>query len=644
MNNTINKNSLNELPLYLFHKGENFQTYKFLGVHKIDNKYVFRVWAPSAKSIKVVGDFCDWNISKGFDMQKISHSVWEVIIDKELQNCHYKYYIEKSDGNFVYKSDPYGYYMELRPNNASIVYNIDDFEWTDKKFQTSKKRKNTFNCPINIYEVHISSWTQDENGEFLNYTEFAEKLIPYVKEMGYTHIELMPISEYPYDASWGYQVTGYYAPTSRYGTPHDFMNFVDKCHNAGIGVILDWVGAHFPKDECGLANFDGSCCYEYQDPNKNEHPEWNTKIFDYGKNEVICFLISNVMFWAEKYHIDGFRLDAVASMLYLDYGRNHGEWTPNIYGSNENLEAISLLQKLNSTLLTNHKGVITIAEESTAFPMVTKPPYDNGLGFSYKWNMGWMNDSLNYLSTDPLFRKGNHDKLTFSLCYAFSENYILPLSHDEVVHGKKSLIEKINGSYEQKFDNLRAFYAYMMGHPGKKLNFMGNEFAQFIEWNYSKPLDWLLLDYDKHRQIKKFVKDLNHIYLDNSPLWQNDYDWNGFKWISNDDYTQNIIAFRRIDLKGKELVFICNFSPVMRENYRIGVNYYGTYTPILNSDDKKYGGSGVKVEKVKSDIVTSHGYDYSLSITVPPMSTVIYSVTKQRVPKRTNLKQYYIDK
>ncbi len=640
MNHKVSENNnANDLPLYLFHKGENFKTYDFLGVHKENDGYVFRVWAPNAKSIKVIGDFSDWDPDNSPDMTKISDGVWECFINKNLENNCYKYYIEKQNGDFCYKSDPYGYYMQKRPDNASIVYNIDNFKWTDKRHQASKRRKNILNSAINIYEVHLSSWAQKEDGEFYTYSELAEKIIPYIKEMGYTHIELMPISEYPYDPSWGYQVTGYYAPTSRYGTPTDFMNFVNEFHNAGIGVILDWVGAHFPKDENGLAEFDGSCCYEYSDNLKNEHPEWNTKIFDYGRNEVICFLISNVMFWAEKYHIDGFRIDAVASMLYLDYGRRGGEWRPNKYGSNENLEAISLLQKLNSTLLTEHKGTITIAEESTAFPLVTKPPYDNGLGFTFKWNMGWMNDSLSYLSTDPLFRKHNHNKLTFGLTYAFSENYILPLSHDEVVHGKKSLIEKIPGEYDQKFDNLRAFYGYMMGHPGKKLNFMGNEFAQFIEWDYSKSLDWFLLDYKKHKQMHNFVKDLNHLYLEQSSLWQNDYNWEGFKWICHDDYTQNIVSFRRINLKGKELVFICNFSPVTRKNYRIGVPNWGVYTPILNSDDKKYGGNGTRVSKVKSEEIPSHGCDYSISVTVPQMSTLILSVTKQKAPAKKQVKE-----
>lgn len=626
MNDKNLKNNPLDLPIYLFHKGENFRAYEFLGVHKIKSGYVFRVWAENAKSIKVVGDFCNWDINSSYQMNKISKSIFEVIINKNIQNCSYKYYIEKNDGTFVYKSDPYGYFMEQRPNNASVVYDIDKFVWTDSNYINTQKEIDIYKSPINIYEVHLSSWLQGEENEFLNYKQLSTKLIPYVKKMGYTHIELMPITEYPYDASWGYQVTGYYAPTSRYGTPYDFMSFINDCHKNGIGVILDWVGAHFPKDENGLANFDGGCCYEYADKNKGEHPEWNTKIFDFGKNEVICFLISNVMFWAEKYHIDGFRVDAVSSMIYLDYARHDGQWSKNIYGSNENLEAISFLKKLNETLLTNYKNIITIAEESTAFPLVTKPPYANGLGFCFKWNMGWMNDCLEYLKTDPIFRQYHHNKLTFSMYYAFSENYILPLSHDEVVHGKKSMIEKINANYNQKFDNLRAFYGYMIGHPGKKLNFMGNEFAQFIEWDYKKQLDWFLLKYEKHKQMQDYVIDLNHIYLKYSQLWENDYDWNGFSWICSDDYTQNIISFRRINLKGDELVFICNFSPIARKNYILGVNKKGEYSPILNSDDKKYGGSGLKLKKIKSQNIPYHNYDNSITIDIPPMSTVIYEV------------------
>jgi 1,4-alpha-glucan branching enzyme len=627
-----------DIPLYLFHKGENYKTYEFLGCHRhqIGEKqgFIFRVWAPHAKSIRVVGDFNYWDYTEAPSMEKISDSVWECFIENVQIYDAYKYYIEKQDGSFCYKSDPYAYHMETRPGTASKVYDLDGYKWTDGRYRATRTRKDMLQSPMNIYEVHMGSWKKQDNDEFLSYSRMAEQLIPYVKEMGYTHIELMPVSEYPYDPSWGYQVTGYYAPTSRYGTPHAFMDFINRCHKEGIGVILDWVPAHFPKDENGLYEFDGGCCYEYSDPLKQEHPDWNTRIFDFGRNEVRCFLISNAMYWLEKYHIDGLRVDAVASMLYLDYGKQGGEWRPNKYGGNGNLEAIEFLKNLNTAVLSEHKGAVMIAEESTSFPLITKPPYDDGLGFSFKWNMGWMNDMLQYMSTDPLYRKGMHRNLTFSMTYAFSENFILPMSHDEVVHGKCSMINKMPGDYDQKFDNLRAFYGYMMAHPGKKLNFMGNEFAQFIEWNYAQSLDWMLLDYPKHQQMQLFNKDLNHFYLDHSQLWQNDTDWEGFQWISHDDFNQNVISFRRIDKKGHELIVTCNFCPVTREEYRIGVPYYGTYTPVLSSDDAKYGGTGVELKPVKAEMIPLHGYEYSIAVTLPQMSTVYYTVTKQAAPKK----------
>lgn len=623
-------------PVNLFHEGVNNKAYDLLGchAHSVDDEegYIFRVWAPNAKSVRVVGDFNEWD-EEAPVMKKISkQGVWEYFVPGVQIYDTYKYYIEKPDGTFVYKADPYGFHMETRPGTASKIYDLDGFKWTDGRYLSNKKRKDVLKEPINIYEVHLGSWRKHEDGSYLTYNELSEKLLPYVKEMGYTHVELMPISEYPYDPSWGYQVTGYYAPTSRYGTPHDFMNFVNTAHQLGIGVILDWSVAHFPKDENGLYMFDGTCCYEYNDSLKNEHPDWQTRIFDYGRNEVISFLISNACFWLEKYHIDGIRVDAVASMLYLDYGRRGGEWRPNIHGSNENLEAIDFLRKLNEAVFAVRPNVLMMAEESTAFPMVTKPGFVGGLGFNFKWNMGWMNDMLEYMKTDPLFRKGNHNKLTFSLTYAFSENYVLPLSHDEVVHGKGSLITKMPGEYDQKFDNLRAFFGYMMAHPGKKLNFMGNEFAQFIEWDYSKELDWCLLDYEKHLQMQQFVKDLNLFYLEHSQLWQNDSDWEGFRWISHDDADKNVLSFRRVDLKGKELVIVCNFCPVQWDNYRIGVPYHGTYTPVFSSDDVKYGGKGLALEPIISESVPYHGYEQSISMSIPAMSTVFYQITKK--PKK----------
>lgn len=622
-----------DLPLYLFHRGENYKAYEFFGCHphteQDQSGYRFAVWAPHAKSIRVVGDFNGWDYTIAPEMTTLSDGVWTCFIPEVAIYDAYKYYIEKEDGSFCYKSDPYAYHMETRPGTASKVYDIEGFSWSDGRYMANKKRKKSFEQPMNIYEVHLGSWKLGEEGEFLSYQRLAEQLIPYVKEMGYTHLELMPVGEYPYDPSWGYQTVGYYAPTSRYGTPHAFMYFINACHKAGLGVILDWVPAHFPKDAHGLYEFDGTCCYEYQDPLKNEHPDWGTRIFDFGRNEVLCFLVSNAMYWMDKYHIDGLRVDAVASMLYLDYGKQDGDWRPNKHGGNENLEAIEFLRKLNSAVLGEHPDCLMIAEESTAFPLVTKPPYDNGLGFSYKWNMGWMNDMLEYISKDPLFRKGMQRCITFSLTYAFSENYLLPMSHDEVVYGKCSLIQKMPGDYDQKFDNLRAFYGYMMAHPGKKLLFMGSEFAQMEEWNYSKGLDWDLLDYPKHSQMQNYVRDLNLFYRDHAALWQNDTDWEGFSWICHDDSANSVISFRRIDKKGKELFCICNFCPITRTSYRIGVPYWGTYEAVFNSDDKQYGGMGVAVQPIKAEEEPLHGYPYSIELTVPQMSCIYLKVTKQ---------------
>lgn len=627
--------------LELFVTGDSKHAFDYLGCHEatVDGKkgHIFRVWAPHAKDIKVVGDFNEWR-PEGESMKKIADGIWECFMEGLKTYDAYKYCIERPDGSFVYKSDPYAFHMETRPGTASKVYSLDGYKWSDKEYLSARQRKDVFHAPINIYEVHLGSWQKNPDGSYVNYRDLAKRLISYAKKMNYTHLELMPISEYPYDPSWGYQVTGYYAVTSRYGTPHDFMYFVDECHKAGIGVILDWVAAHFPKDENGLYEFDGGCCYEYKDPNKKEHPDWDTRIFDFGRNEVRSFLISNAMFWIEKFHVDGLRVDAVASMLYLDYGKQDKAWTRNIYGSNENLEAIEFLKMLNSAVLSTHKGALMIAEESTAFEGVTRPDYEGGLGFNFKWNMGWMHDMLNYMKTDPFYRKGSHNNLTFSMTYAFSENYILPLSHDEVVYGKASLFEKNPGEYDQKFDNLRAFYGFMMTHPGKKLTFMGNEFAQVAEWDYSKELDWSLLQYDKHSQMQQYVKDLNNFYINTPALWEQDTDWSGFQWIVPDDAVQNIIVFRRIDKKGKEFVVVCNFCPIKREGYVIGVPKSGSYKPVLNSDSTKYGGSGTRIRAVKSTAKESHGMKNSIKLTIPPMATVIYEYEKAEPKKKASAK------
>ena len=621
----MRKNSYNDINTKLceFASGKCADAYEFMGCHKAKKGYVFRVWAPNALNVCVVGSFNNWDTSS-CNMQKIGYGVWEAIVENAKVYDEYKYYIKKQNGEFVYKSDPYAFHTCTRPENSSKVYDLDGFLWTDNAYLKEKAKKDVIKQPMNIYEVHLGSWMQYDDGNFLSYTSMAQKLVKYVKKMNYTHIELLPVSEYPFDPSWGYQVTGYFAPTSRYGTPKDFMKFVDVFHNAGIGVILDWVGAHFPKDENGLYEFDGSCLYESSDPLRNEHPDWKTRIFDYSRYEVKSFLISNVIYWLDKYHIDGIRVDAVASMLYLDYGRRDGAWRPNKYGGNHNLDAIEFLREMNSRAFSFNPNVCMIAEESTAFPMVTKPGYMGGLGFNFKWNMGWMNDLLGYMSTDPLFRKGRHNDLTFSMTYAFSENYVLPLSHDEVVHGKCSMIGKMPGGNDDKFDNLRAFYAYMMAHPGKKLSFMGNEFAQFIEWNYEKPLEWFMLKYEKHKKMQTFVKDLNAFYLNNKPFWENDSDWQGFSWISHDDNEQSVISFIRRDEEGNEVVVICNFCPVERKNYRIGVTKKGTYKPVLSSDSAKYGGKGTRLLKVKTKDVKMHGFDQSISVTLPPLSTVYY--------------------
>ena len=622
-----------DLPIYLFKQGNNMEAYRYFGAHLCAQDgqagVVFRVWAPHAQAVSVVGDFNRWTPDADM-MHKVADAVWELFIPGMKAYDVYKFCITTPSGEQVYKADPYAFHAETRPANGSKVYDIGGYPWGDAAWDEAQKKRDVLNSPMLIYELHAGSWKMKEEGVPYNYSELADELIPYIKEMGYTHVELLPITEYPFDGSWGYQVTGYFAPTSRYGTPHDFMAFVDKLHQAGIGVILDWVPAHFPKDGYGLYMFDGAPCYEDPNPRRGEHKEWGTMVFNYGMPEVQSFLISSALFWVEQYHIDGLRVDAVASMLYLDYNRRDGEWEQNVNGGKENLEAIAFLQKCNSTVLGRYPYKMMIAEESTAWPLVTKPASDGGLGFNFKWNMGWMNDMLSYMKTDPLFRAGNHGKVTFSFFYAFSENFVLPISHDEVVHGKCSLINKMPGDYEQKFANLRTFYGYMTAHPGKKLLFMGQEFSQFIEWDENKPLDCMLLGYDKHRQLQAYVKDLNAFYRETPAMWEIDYSWEGFQWIVPDDNQQSVIAFLRRDAKGKMVMVVCNFNPVLREGYEMGVPNAGSYKEVLNSDDPKYGGSGVTNGTVRSRKGAMHGFEQHVSLTLPPLSTLYFSVPAPR--------------
>ena len=636
MRTEMKNGQFNELARYLFHEGTNFRAYRYFGAHLTEDGAVFRAWAPRAQTVSVVGDFNGWD-SVSNPMHRVSDGVWELEISGLREFDAYKYAVMKPNGETVLKADPFAFHAETRPGNASKLYQIDGYEWHDAKWRKYMDKLDPYHAPMNIYEVHFGSWKRHDDGSFFSYRQLAEELVPYVKQMGYTHIELMPLTEYPFDGSWGYQVTGYFAATSRYGTPKDLMYFIDTCHQNGIGVLMDWVPAHFPKDAHGLYEFDGTCQFEYEDPLKREHPDWGTRIFDFGKNEVRSFLVSSVMFWMEYFHIDGIRVDAVASMLYLDYGKRDGEWRANRFGGNENLEAIEFLRILNSNVLREYPNVLMIAEESTAWPLVTQPPEIGGLGFNFKWNMGWMNDSLQYFSTDPVFRKHLHGKLTFGLTYAFSENYVLPLSHDEVVHGKCSLIGKQPGEYDGKFASLRAMLGYMMFHPGKKLSFMGNELGQFIEWNFAQELDWVLLDYEAHRKFREYVRALNQIYLSHASLWQQDDSWDGFTWLIPDDHENNVIAFIRTDKAGNQLLAVLNFAPVKRENYRIGVMNGGKYTRVFTSDAPEFGGTGCDEKTfVMSEKTPWNGQERSISVTVPPMSATLYRVPKKRGKKGTS--------
>ena len=621
--------SPSDLPVYLFKQGNNCEAYRYFGAH-IEQRagetgVVFRVWAPHATAISVVGDFNSWKPGS-HPMRKVDNdSVWELFIPGMKEYDVYKYCVTTRAGDLVYKADPYAFHAETRPSNGSKVYDLNGYAWHDESWQAAQKKADVINGPMNIYEMHAGSWKTKEGNVPYNYSELADQLIPYITEMGYTHVELLPVMEYPFDGSWGYQVTGYFAPTSRYGTPKDLMAFVDKLHQAGIGVIMDWVPAHFPKDGHGLVEFDGTHLYEHADPRKGEHTDWGTKIYNYGRTEVCNFLCASALYWLKEYHIDGLRVDAVASMLYLDYSRKNGEWIPNIYGGNENLEAISFLRKMNELVYGHNKGAFTCAEESTAWPMVSRPTSMGGLGFGYKWNMGWMNDTLRYISKDPVHRKYHHGMLTFGLLYAFNENFILPISHDEVVHGKGSMLAKMPGDEWQKFANLRAYYGFMFTHPGKKLLFMGNEFGQDWEWNAEESLRWHLLQYPMYKGMQNCVRDLNLMYKGNPALYEVDFDYRGFEWIEHSNADDSVISYvRKGTQPGDYLIVICNFTPVVRRDYRVGVLEKCKYQEIFNSDDVNYWGSGVKNEGfMEAQEQEWNMKPYSVQITLPPLSTIV---------------------
>ena len=610
----------NNMAEYLFHEGTNYHSHKFLGSFLEGDTCTFRVWAPNARRVFVTGEFCSW-YPHTYEMKKINdRGIYEIQVHGVSEFDAYKYVIVTQGGVELWKADPYAKHAETRPLTASKVYSLPEYRWNDKKWM--ENRTVPYHQPMNVYEVHLGSWKHSEEGKELSYRELAHKLVDYVKEMNYTHVELLPVTEYPYDKSWGYQTTGYFSPTSRYGTPEDFMYFVDTCHQNNIGVILDWVPGHFTKDAHGLYEFDGTCCYEYSDTRKMEHEGWGTRVFDYGRNEVKSFLTSSAVSWIEDYHIDGIRVDAVSSMLFLNYCRDEDKCARNIYGGFENLEAIDFIKNLNLYVKENYPGVIMIAEESTSYPKVTAAVEHGGLGFDFKWNMGWMNDSLDYLETDPFFRKGVHNKFTFSMHYAFSENFILPISHDEVVHGKKSLLDKSPVPYEDKFANFKAFLGYMYAHPGKKLTFMGIDIAQFIEWDEERELDWLLMLYPKHIFTHRYVKELNKYYKSTPALWENDSDWDGFRWHIVDDNNNNVFAFSRRDRSGKEVLVVSNFSNQILKNYEIGVDTWGSYKIVLNTDAKKYDGLAITNRNLKTNNKEKNEFKYTLGVNIPPYATM----------------------
>ncbi|PJF44677.1 MAG: 1,4-alpha-glucan branching enzyme [Phototrophicales bacterium] len=622
--------SLGDLDLYLHSEGRHLEIYKKLGAHLIEQNGVkgvrFAVWAPNAKRVSVIGNFNNWD-GRVHPMQTRGGAIWELFIPNLQVGEIYKYEILSCFHDYrAEKADPYAFGSELRPLTASIVTDLSTYEWNDSEWMNTRTHRDILTEPMSIYEVHLGSWKRKEGNQWLTYRELADELIPYVKDMGYTHIELMPIAEHPFDGSWGYQVTGYYAPTRRYGVPQDFMYFVDQCHQNDIGVILDWVPAHFPKDGYALSYFDGTHLYEHADPRQGEHPDWGTYIFNYGRNEVRNFLLANALFWLKEYHIDGLRVDAVSSMIYLDFSRKEGEWVPNEYGGNENLAAISFLKEFNEIVHREVQGAFTIAEESTAWPMVSRPTYLGGLGFTFKWNMGWMHDTLLYFQKDPIYRRYHHNNITFSLAYAFSENFILSLSHDEVVHGKGSLIGKMAGDWWQKFASLRALYGYQYTHPGKKLLFMGQEFGQWSEWSEARSLDWHLTEnFQTHQQLQRWVKDLNTFYQTQPALYEQDFTHEGFRWIEANDADQSVFTYMRFAKDPNDfLVIACNFTPVPRHHYRVGVPKRGRYIELLNSDSEIYGGGNLgNLGSVYSTDHHWHGYEQSIVITVPPLAVVI---------------------
>lgn len=631
--------TLSEFDRHLFGAGTHYEIYEKMGgrlmTHEGARGAAFSVWAPNAKAVSVIGDFNNWDARRS-PMRRLGESgIWELFLPAAAEGDKYKFHVTQCDGRVVDKTDPYGVYAEVRPNNASVLYPLKRYKWKDRRWMTARKKYDFKTAPMNIYEVHLGSWKRAEGDRFLTYTELAEQLIPYVKEMGYTHIEMLPVEEHPFDGSWGYQVTGYYAPTSRYGSPDEFKQFVDACHQNGISVILDWVPAHFPKDDFALARFDGTALYEHQDPRLGEHIQWGTYIFNYGRKEVANFLLANALYWMDIFHIDGLRVDAVASLLRLDFCKEEGQWLPNVYGGSENLEAIEFLKHMNSVIAEREPGALMIAEDSTAWPGVTKKVDEGGLGFSLKWNMGWMNDFLSYIKLDPIYRKYHQNKLTFGMAYHYAENFVLVLSHDEVVHTKSSMIGKMPGDVWQSFANLRLSYGFMMGHPGKKLLFMGGEFAQYSEWSEARSLDWHLLQYADHQEMQAYVKELNHLYAEEPAFWAEDFDPNGFQWIECDDAESSIVSFVRRS-EEKELVFLCNFTPVVHRGFSLGVPQEGVYHERLNSDAARFGGSDViNAVPLQSKAEPAGRCPFRVELDVPPLGMVILEREQPKKQPRT---------